>query len=109
MIASVQPAARRVRIHWLRRRVPTHLKLSHSASSSGQALLARAAQTTFRPAARAPRATRRGKTPSPALRPGGGGGGGGGGGRLPGGWDGGGGVGGGEGKVDRGREKGRGL
>src|SRR5438093_4459856 len=69
MMASRQPCARRKRIHWPRRRMPTHLKRSHSSARSREALPARPAQTTDRPADLAPRATRRGKMPSPAMRP----------------------------------------
>src|ERR1051325_8167210 len=69
MIASLQPADRRCRIHCPSRRTPTHLNASHSLTNSSDALPANPAQTTFLPAALAPRATKRGNAPSPAMSP----------------------------------------
>src|SRR5688572_20822459 len=69
MTASRQPARRRTRIHWLKRSRPTHCIWSTSLARSAQACPENAAHTTFRPAARAPRATSTGNTPSPAINP----------------------------------------
>src|SRR5258708_27849238 len=69
MIASRHPAERKCRTHWFIRAMLTQRKTSHSRSRSGHACPANAAHTTRLPAARAPRATRTGNAPSPAINP----------------------------------------
>ena len=69
MITSRHPARRKARIHRPSCAMPRQQKLSASSRSSGSAQPRSATTATRRPAARAPRATSLGNSPSPAISP----------------------------------------